>query len=379
MKYSFLTLALFFYHSFFLYAQTDSINKKLSFTGDFRFRIEQDWNSLKSDGSYRDDRSRLRYRFRFGMMYQYNDWASFGIRIRTGDRINQQDSHITIGTGLKEFSALPIGFEKLYFNANYKWFSGWVGKNTYPFEKQNELFWSDNVYPEGIFTSAKFENDSQLLQSLKISLGHFIVASDGTSLNNDSYFQGIQILTKHWNEHIKLFPSFYYFKNMPNIPDGNETYRLDYSIIHLGTKINIIQNPIITIGFDYYYNIENYNQNESIAEELRDQKQGVVTALSLGNFKKKGDWTVQAYYSYLERFSVVDFFAQNDWARWDYSSQGSPAGRLTNFKGLELRAGYVISKKFKLKIRYFIVDQIIPYGITKENGNRIRLDLDIGF
>ncbi len=379
MKYFFLTLALFFFHSFFLYAQTDRINKKLSFTGDFRFRIEQDWNSQKSDGSFRDNRSRLRYRFRFGMMYQYNDWASFGMRLRTGDRHNQQDAQITLGSGFKEFSTLPIGFEKLYFKADYKWFSGWLGKNTFPFEKQNELFWSDNVFPEGIFISAKMNSDSQFLQTLKLSLGHFIVGSGGTSFNEDSYFQGIQLLSTHWKNKLKIFPSFYYFKNMPNIPDGNDSYSINYSIIHFGTKIKVIEKPSVTIGFDFYQNIENLNKNDSIPQNLRDQKQGIVMAFTLGNYKVKGDWTIQAYYTYMERYSAVDFLTQNDWTRWDYSNQGSSAGRLTNFKGLELRAGYVINKKFKLKLRYFIVDQIIPYGIAIETGNRIRLDLDIGF
>ena len=59
-------------------------NKKLKFGADFRFRIEEDWNSRKPDGSYRDDRTRLRYRLRAGFDYQYNEWASFGARLRTG-------------------------------------------------------------------------------------------------------------------------------------------------------------------------------------------------------------------------------------------------------------------------------------------------------
>ena len=96
------------------FAQNDTTNtKKLSFTGDFRFRIEQDWNSRKSDGAYRDDRTRLRYRVRFGFNYQYNQWISFGARIRTGNPIKQQDPQLTLGDGFKEFSTLPIGFEKI--------------------------------------------------------------------------------------------------------------------------------------------------------------------------------------------------------------------------------------------------------------------------
>ena len=118
-----------------LLAQKDSTKSKLSFAGDFRFRIEQDWNSRKSDGSFRDDRTRLRYRFRFGMNYQYNDWAKFGVRIRTGFREEQQDPQITLGEGFGEFGTVPLDFEKLFFKVDHKWLSAWVGKYDFPFEK----------------------------------------------------------------------------------------------------------------------------------------------------------------------------------------------------------------------------------------------------
>ena len=66
-------------------------------------------------------------------------------------------------------------------------------------------------------------------------------------------------------------------------------------------------------------------------------------------------------------------------ARWDYSSQGSPDGRLTNFKGYEVMAGYALDKNMNIKIRYFVVNQIKPLHIVKETGSRIRLDFNIGF
>ncbi|WP_185153571.1 hypothetical protein, partial [Fulvivirga lutimaris] len=128
-----------------------------------------------------------------------------------------------------------------------------------------------------------------------------------------------------------------------------------------------------------YNNLSKISQNDSIPESLDDQKQGAVIGLSLGRFNKKGDWTLRAFYTYLERFCAVDFFAQNDWVRWSYSNQNSPAGRLTNFKGLELLAGYMVNDNFKLTMRYFMVHQIVSYGAVRETGDRIRLDLDIGF
>ena len=363
-----------------LCSQTDSVQlKKITFTGDFRFRIEQDWNSRKSDGTYRDNRSRLRYRFRFGMNYQFMVWAEFGMRIRTGFREKQQDPHLTLGEGFKEFSTIPIGFEKLYFKAHYKNISGWLGKNTFPFVKQNELFWSDNVFPDGVFISGRFPFESSFIQSLQLNGGHFILGTSGATFDQDQYFQGFQVVTSHINKKLIIFPSFYYFHEIPNIPDGNKTYYLDYSIFQIGAKTTIIESPKIIVGLDYYHNLENLNRYDSIPKSFKNQKSGVVASIGIGELKTRGDWTVGTTLSYIEKHSIIDFFAQNDWVRWDYSSYGSPDGRLSNFKGLELNAAYLIRKNFRLKARYFMVEQLIPFGVSKETGNRIRLDLDIGF
>lgn len=362
-----------------LVAQKDSTKTKLSFTGDFRFRVEQDWNSLKSDGTFRDDRTRLRYRARFGFTYDHNDWISFGIRLRTGDPKKQQDPQLTLGDGFKEFSTLPISFEKVYANFSHKWLSAWIGKNTFPFEKQNELFWSDNVFPEGIALRGKFTFNSNDLQSLQINTGHFILGTNGTSFDSDSYFQAVQFVTTHWKHKLKIFPTFYYFNRIPNIPDGNETFRMNYSIVHIGTKIELIKKPKIAVAFDYYQNIEDYNDNEFISQKFKDQKQGFISGVSIGKLEKKGDLNLHLTYTYLERFAAVDFLAQNDWARWDYSSQGSPDGRLTNFKGFEIMVGYALDKNMNLNMRYFNVDQIKPFELVKETGNRIRFDFNIAF
>lgn len=359
-----------------LSAQTDSIQSKLSFNADFRFRVEQDWNSKKSDGTFRDDRTRFRYRLRAGVEYD-DKWYNIGFRIRTGNPSKQQDPQLTLGEGFKEFGTLPIGLEKAYFQGKLNTFKFWVGKNTFPFEKSNELFWSDNVYPEGIFVGKGFRINSDIIDSLDIRGGHFIMSASGKSLGQDTYFQGYQAYITFLENRFELFPSFYLFKNVPNIPDGNETFEIDYAILHVGTRLNLMKKPLLNIEFDYYRNLQNYDQTDSIPTSFKEQKSGFVIGLKCGALKHKGDWIFEASYANLQQYSAVDYMAQNDWARWDYSSFGSPDGRLTNFNGIELVAGFMIDKRASLKVKYYLVEQLIPYGITKETGNRIRLDLDV--
>ena len=82
-------------------------------------------------------------------------------------------------------------------------------------------------------------------------------------------------------------------------------------------------------------------------------------------------------YASLQRFSIVDYMAQNDWARWDYSSNNSPDGRLSNFQGIEITTGYSISDKMNIIAKYYFVEQLVPYGQSLENGQRFRIDLNM--
>ncbi len=357
-----------------LAAQGDSLQQKIEFEGDFRFRVEQDWRVRSPDGNYLEDRSRLRYRARAGLVYRPYNWIKVGLRLRTGDPKKQQDPQITLGD---EFSGIPVSFERAFAGFAYQGFSGWLGKNDFPFEKQNELFWSDNVFPEGVAAGFDLPIKSGLLQKLRLNASHFIFATNGRSFSKDSYIQGIQLLSGWGQERLFIFPGFFYFKQMPNIPDGNETYRLDYSIVHVGSRLNLIPKNELTLEVDYYQNLENLSQNDSIPTAFVDQKKGLTISMRIGDLDQRGNWFFRTSYNYQERYAAVDFLAQNDWARWDYSSQGSPDGRLTNYKGFEFLVAYAITKNIDVQSRWFFVEQIIPLGAFRETNNRVRFDINI--
>ena len=362
-----------------LFGQEKPKPKKVRFNADLRLRAEPDWNSRKSDGTYRDDRIRFRFRVRAGITYKPKDWVSFGFQARTGYPEKQQDPQLTIGDGYHEFESVPVGFDKLYAKIHKNWFEGWLGRNLYPFEKLNELFWSDNVPLDGVYLSASFKSSPEWIDNIRYAGGLFTMLNSFSTFTNDSFIGIAQIKTTHWDNRLKVFPTFYHFNRMPDIPDGNETFRFNYTILQLGAEALIFEHPKITVGLDLYQNIQNYNENDDIPEALKNQKKGFVTSAVWGGLDKKGDFALGFYYTYLERYAAVDFIAQNDWVRWDYSGQGSRDGRLTNLKGLELITGYRISKMLQVKVRYFVVEQLVPYGVALETGNRVRLDLDFRF
>lgn len=356
------------------FAQNEA-RDKLNFTGDFRFRVEHDWDSRKPDGTYRDDRSRLRYRLRFGFTYQATKHYSFGARIRTGRLDDQQGPHTTLGS---EFSTLQLGFEKLYFQAQKGIIKGWAGKNTFPFYKTNELFWNDNVFPDGIAVMCNIPVSS-VADKLQLNAGHFVVSSNGKGFDEDSYFQGIQLVSKHFDERLTLFPSFYYFNQLADIPDGQGSFTMDYAIMHLGLNFQVASKPHVSIGFDYYQNFEKLSEHDEITSDMSNQHRAEVVNIKIGKLNAKGQWSTSIYLAHIEKYAIVDYFAQNDWARWDYSSTGAAGSRLSNFQGIEVRTGYALADNTNLILRIYSVEQLVTESPEKENGNRVRIDLNVKF
>ncbi len=372
------SIASFFVFQISLLAQSDSIQSHINFEGDFRFRIEHDWDVRQPDGTFKDDRSRLRYRFRFGGTYS-KKWYETGFRLRTGNPRKQQDPQLTIGNSFQEFGTLLIGLEKAYFKSNFKSTTFWIGKNTFPFKKNNELFWSDNVFPDGAFIGQGFKINVPIIDSVNLKIGHFIMSASGKLFNEDSYFQGYQTYFSLLNHRLELFPSLYIFKNIPHIPDGFETFKLDYTILHGGSHIKLLTSKPLHFEFDYYYNLHENQNNDSIPVKFRDQNTGFVAGLKYGKLAEKGNWLINITYAWLQKYAAIDFMAQNDWARWDYSSYNSPDGRLTNFNGVEVVLGYKINQRINLVTKCYFVEQLVALGSVKETNNRIRFDLDIKF
>jgi hypothetical protein len=117
-----------------------------SWSGDFRLRLESDWNSKKANGVKRDSRDRTRVRLRVNSQYKFNGQLTINARIRTGSNDSLQSPHYTIadfnGNDKGEFD---LGLDKWFIR--YKTLSEntktstWLGRNSLSIWKQNEMFW----------------------------------------------------------------------------------------------------------------------------------------------------------------------------------------------------------------------------------------------
>lgn len=351
-----------------------TIQEKTKFYSDFRFRFEEDWDSRKTDGTYRDDRGRLRIRFRVGFDYNWNEHLSFGGRIRAGNKLEQQSPHQTLGD---EFEPKTINLDKAYLKGNYTKAWWWIGKNNFPFWKQNELWWHDDVLPEGVALGGKFMMGNKI--SFKPTIGYFIINSLGKGIENDPALKAGQLAVeiKLKKLGITLASGYYGLNDMPNINDGAGTSTLDYSLINSGIKFDIKTKLPVSVGFDLMNNLEDYADDTLISKVYRNQTTGYVANLNIGQLKEKNDFLIGYYYAYIPKLSVVDYLSQDDWLRWNYNNVSGT--RSSNFQGHEIRLGYAFGANFNVVARAYFVEGIVTTGNFKETNNRFRLDFNIGF
>lgn len=339
-------------------------NSKLKFFSDFRFRAELDRDSEKMDGSLRADRDRFRYRLRAGITYNLNENIEFGGRIRSGNPKNQQSSHVTLG---KEFHSDEFSIDRAYLKLTSKngyWAS--FGKNALPLWEQNELLWDEDVNPEGISIGKSFDiGNKQVIVPVG---GYYIVGNSEETFAMDSKIIVGQLKYAASNATYKLVVAsgLVMAKELPNTPDDTQSYVQDYTIWVTNIQLN---KGKYTFGFDYFKNLENYTDNSVISELYKDEKAGYGVSLVYKNKK----WDVGYGYAYIEKFAVINYFAQDDWVRWGNDTMTSSS----NFKGHELNFRYSVNSNFNVVLRGFKVEGIKTSGSNLETGSRVRLDLNI--
>lgn len=140
---------------------------------------------------------------------------------------------------------------------------------------------------------------------------------------------------------------------------------MDYKIWASSVQYN--WNAFI-FGADLYHNLENYDDNPEINEVYKDQNTGYVASLKYTINKFQFGYC----YTHIEKYAVIDYFAQDDWLRWGTET----FTRSSNFKGHEFKARYKINSQFNITFRTWLVSGIVTTSSHLESGNRFRLDLN---
>lgn len=359
----------------------ESENRDGSFKvyGDFRLRLESDWNSQNSDCTRRDDRLRAMVRMRLGMNYYAGDKISLGLRLRSGSDEGQQITNMTLydftghDTGDSDFN-----FDKWYMKYQDGGFSGWIGRNTLPYWRQNLLIWDDDVVPAGIalsYTKGKGNRE------ITLNGGLFSLPA-GMQAFSGQMAMGQIVVDAEWEDvGLTLAGGVRSINADSDDSDGllllDNNNERDYTIWQgsMQARIKVFKRPL-QIGLDIAHNSEDYDDagQDSFTRYHQDDKTGYALTFLWGDNERQGDWLVSYTYAYIEMFATNSSYTEDDWVRWGTSTQL----RVTNFRGHGFRGVYMLPRNFHLDAHLFIVNAInkrSPADLCKEDGNRFRVDL----
>jgi len=335
--------------------------QSLKLSGDLRLRYEKDY-----DVTGKDNRDRARYRFRLNVVHRRGDHIQLGARFVSGDPNDQQSPHQTFGG---DFSAKTINIDKVYLRYNFDRGWVWAGKNSFPFWKQNELFWDDDVSPEGIAAAYSAKDFAGSGSNLTLTGGQFIVQNRGKDFFQSSMSAGQATFSKKTGgATLTAAAGYYYFNNdFSDTTSYNPLADMNHKLIVLSgqAKFNLSANVPVKFGVDFMKNTE-----DPLIAAFANETTGFVLQASVGKLKKQGDWLLGAYYVRIEKFAVIPNFAQDDWWRFGNGHTDS-----SDMKGFELRAAYQLGPKMNLVARHYVTEMIVG---TKD-ANRFRLDLNVKY
>jgi hypothetical protein len=348
--------------------------------GDFRLRMEQDWDSQRGDGTERDDRLRMRYRLRAGVEATINEQWSAVVAVRSGPNKSQQSPHTTI----VDFDDGPTGpndfnLDHWFLKYGNQGFSAWAGRNQLSFWHQDDLFIIDNVTFPGV--GASYQHDfasGQLTWHL-----NYLALPAGMSKTSGDGLLGQVVYQRDFAQRGFTLALGYFDSNAdPEDPDGEifltENNTRDYDLAHFVAQYRsqLFGRPYY-VGLDYTRNLKNYDDEPvgSFSEFHKNDRGSYVLEAVWGKKGAKGDWLFGYYYSRVEALAVHSSLVSDDWVRWGNANQT----RATNLVGSELRIIYSFGPKLNINSRLFIVDAVDllePGDISKEDGKRMRLDLN---
>lgn len=352
-------------------APQTSLWDAFDFYGDLRLRYEIDYDSVRADGrTPRDDRNRLRTRARLGLKFSPTDWFTANLRVRYGDSNSQQSPHVTLlqdGGPTGNHSDVWLDRLSIGLQTDDLWFK--IGRTGLPFWKPHEMYWDDDIPLDGGSVGMEATaGDTQF----NLAAGAWALPDgpDHHSLSERSLLSAGQIKLAHaLGEQGQLIIA----DTLLHIKDDSSVVNVtnddvDYTVnaLDLQYKRHVSETQV-TLGATYLHNFDRGPDTDS----ERNETDGFVLYGTLGKLEEKGDWLLGYYYADIEKYAGARYFAQDDWSRFGSATQT----RSSDFRGHELRLGYMLADNLNVILRAYHVET----KSTREDGNRIRLDLNFRF
>ena len=378
------------------------------FSGDVRGRFEQ----FSGDNNMLIDRTRLRYRLRFGVAVNMLDNLEAGLRLGSGDSAGNPLSNNT--TMENNATKKPIWLDAAYgkwtmLNSGGRLLAATVGKMDNPFAFTPMVFDPD-LTPEGAALNGSYTfNDKQ---AIVFAGGAFVLdelgafgkspGSAGASSSQDPFMYGGQITwnakwTEKWATSVGLGAfaivspgqlsdanvarnnqgntrtvQTIYYPASPNYPAGSATittlaYNYTPLIADASVTYTAASFPFYTGAFPIKFAAEFMNNPGAPRNN-----NGFWVGVTLGKSGTKKTWDLSYRYEYLEADAWYDQLVDDDngafYATSAYSSYTGSAGWYggTNMKGHLIKLNYSVTDSFTLGITCYINDLIT---LPPQNAN----------
>ena len=334
-----------------------------SLFGDFRFRYINGGDEVTaeegSDSAMKRSGNTMNYRFRAGVKYRLSEKLSFKGRLRTfssGIGRSGQGSYYEMG---RDFAPASMGLDLAYVKAKFMGLKIKLGKQPLPFWKQSEVYWDDDVTPEGLTLSKSFG----ITDSMKIRpvFGYYVVREAGfidendndTKDNADATMMAFQLKGK-WsmmNSKLKWGIGMLNISNFHS-DSGESLYTVgkegrDYSLnlVVSAHWMSMLGSLPWGVGFDYISNGGEVADEDESDEALKSETSAMAFNVKLGKLKEQGDWKARVTYAQVGKHAVHPRFSQNHWTM--------SSDLLSNYAGFGLDLMYACTKESNVAFRWY--------------------------
>ena len=316
-------------------------------SGDLRLRHGQFWRY--GTGAVGNDRSRQRFRLRFGPIIKIQD---FKLEIRLASGSNSQ---VSANQSFDEsFSSKPIQIDRLYVAWNPALFRSMTltgGKMKNPFKNNytRDVLFDSDVTPEGF--AEQFTWRINPVIRLFANFGQFVLNEEETE-ERDQWLFGYEggFEAKLVNSKLRLAVGFYdainldaggieevtlqQFNSRLTAGDKAAAYVNDYNVLNLnGSFETEVAGLPVNIQGDWVYNTagpvscsgtgNSVGSCDSGNVRVEDQDEGYQVGIRLGKARKAKTWEVAYYYKWLQADAVLSAFADSDFGDGGTNRRGN--------------------------------------------------------
>jgi len=300
----------------------------LKFSGDLRLRYQFDgynWGNTKD--KEREDRHRARMRLRFGFEKTWlDDQLAIGFRLASGtDSVNNSTTETFGGNWSKKPVWIDLAYARYVpkdSDGNKFGFMVTGGKITRPWVA-NELFWSSNVNPEGVWAEYRAP---KITLSDPVAIEPFVGA--GWFIQSERYanneFDDSQMyiaeagLRTTLTKDIKWTVAANYQEWVRYADSGIAARGNSSPTRHIpGLRIGMLSNQLdVADVFNKPLNLfadiaHNFGASDD-RDGYKDRNMAYALGAKWGQNRKKGDWSLSYRYAYIEANALPGAFVDSD-------------------------------------------------------------------